>query len=95
MQYVSVVSSSIEAIGYDASTSVLSIIFIKNKSVYFYSGVPTEVHDAFMAAESKGTFLAAEIKGKYSYFKLEDVELFPKGTIDTIKAVQEVMAKLG
>jgi len=94
MQYVPVTSTSIEAIGYNAPTSILSVIFLKNKSVYFYPGVPADVFDAFLAAESKGTYLAAAIKGKYSYFKLEDVELFPKGTLDKIKAAQQAVAIL-
>ena len=89
MQYVPVISTSIKAIGYDAATSILSIVFLKDRSVYFYPGIPAEVFSEFMAAESKGTFLATKIKGKYMYFKLEDVELFPKGTLGVIKSLQD------
>jgi len=95
MQYIPVTSTSIKAIGYDGATSILSIAFLKDRSVYFYPGVPSEVFDGFMAAESKGTFLAAKIKDKYLYFKLEDVELFPKGTIEKIKAAQAAVAQIG
>jgi membrane-bound lytic murein transglycosylase len=35
-----------------------------------YKGVPKKVYDGLLAAESKGKYMCAEIKGKYEYEKL-------------------------
>lgn len=94
MKYATVVSTTVEAIGYDEATNTLSVLFLKNKSAYFYAGVPKEVFDLFLAAESKGTFFNQAVKGSYVYFKLEQVELFPEGTLDTVKTIQECVNKM-
>ncbi len=61
-----VVSSSIAAIGYESGTNTLEVEF-SSGSVYEYLGVPQEVYDAFLAAESPGRYFAANIKGSYTY----------------------------
>jgi hypothetical protein len=38
--------------------------------MYSYSGVPLGEYESFMSADSKGKYLHANIKGRYSYMKL-------------------------
>lgn len=63
-------SSNIRSIGYDESKADLHVEF-KGSGIYIYHDVPKEVYDGFMAAESKGNFLAKNIKGVYSASKKE------------------------
>ena len=69
MERTPVSSSNISAIGYDPDSEVLEVEFI-NGAVYSYSGVPPGEYEGFMNAESKGRYLHASIKGRYSYAKL-------------------------
>ena len=39
---------------------------------YEYSGVSQEVYDALMKAESKGTYLSENIRGKFEAKKIAD-----------------------
>jgi KTSC domain len=71
MERTSVTSSNVASIGYDPTTQELHVGF-KGKdgeSVYSYAGVPKDVYDALMAADSKGGFLNSSIKGTYSHSK--------------------------
>ena len=60
-------SSNIESIGYDEGN-----LYVKfhNGGTYQYSNVPEDIYFQFLNAESKGKFLHANIKGKYSYSKI-------------------------
>jgi KTSC domain len=69
MERTPVNSSNIAAIGYDEDTQILEIEFTDG-SVYQYSGVPPSEHDGIMIADSKGKYLHANIKKRYSYVKL-------------------------
>ncbi len=62
-------SSQIASIHHDKERNVLTVDF-KTGSSYEYSDVPDSVFEAFKAAESKGKFLTASIKGKYDYKRL-------------------------
>ena len=69
-------SSQIASIGYDATSKTLAIQFRNKKgvgNVYHYSNVPADVHQAFVAAESKGRFFGATIKDNtdFPYRKIE------------------------
>jgi hypothetical protein len=68
MHYVT--SSNIEAIGYDAGGSELYVRFLKSGETYVYYGVEAWVFDEFFAADSKGRYLNANIKGRYSEAKV-------------------------
>lgn len=68
MERVPVASSNIAAIGYDLDTQILEVEFT-NGDVYQYMGVPSEIHEAFMASDSKGKFRHAYIRD-YPYIKL-------------------------
>lgn len=61
-------SSQVKAVGYDPAASELFIEFTRG-AVYVYRGVPRDVYDRFLAAESKGRFFSQEIKGKFEHTK--------------------------
>ncbi len=69
MNRIPVQSSNIADIGYDEQSMTLEVGF-KNGTVYQYFDVPEAVHQEFMNAGSKGTFLNANIKNNYRYAKL-------------------------
>ena len=69
MERIPVSSSNIRAIGYDPDSLTLEIEF-HSGPVYQYADVPEGEYDAMMAADSKGTYLNAHIRGRYSCFKL-------------------------
>jgi len=69
MERIPVSSSNIQAIGYDADSQTLEVEFKKGPA-YQYTGVPQSEYDAMMAADSKGTFLNTNIKGRYPFTKL-------------------------
>ncbi|ARK94267.1 KTSC domain-containing protein [Burkholderia pseudomallei] len=69
MERTPVSSSNISSIGYDADNQVLEVEFV-NGSVYSYSGVPPGEYEGFMNADSKGKYLHANIKNRYSFIKL-------------------------
>ena len=69
MNRIPVSSSNIADIGYDEQSMTLEVGF-KNGTVYQYFDVPQSVHEEFMGASSKGTFLNVSIKPNYRYVKL-------------------------
>ena len=64
-----VASSNIRSIGYNSSDQVLEIEF-NDGSVYHYFGVPQFEYQGLMTASSHGTYLAKNIKNKYTYKKI-------------------------
>ena len=66
MQYISVVSSNVEKVGYDKDTHSLGICF-KNGSEYIYPDVEESTYNELMNAESKGSYVANNIKYTYSF----------------------------
>lgn len=65
-------SGMLTAIGYDKDTSTLHVQFPKG-DIYRYPGFPQELWEQFQAAESKGKFFAASIRGKFSGTKVTPV----------------------
>ncbi len=63
-------SSSIEAIGYDSGTLELHVRFLKSGETYVYYAVEDWRQQELMLADSKGTYLNANIKPNYQYAKL-------------------------
>lgn len=57
-------SSMIQAVGYDPKTRILEVLFNSGRT-YRYEGVPTEVYDELMAADSKGQYMRSGIIGVY------------------------------
>lgn len=70
-----VVSSQLKSVGYDAGTKTLEIEFPGRKdgpgSVYQYSAVPPETHQALMGAESAGRYFGVHIRGKFAHKRME------------------------
>lgn len=72
MQWVPVDSTGIAQIGYDSAKQELGIEFHSGK-VYLYFDVSREEHEAFMAAESKGTYLNTVLKSRgYRYIVVKN-----------------------
>jgi KTSC domain-containing protein len=71
MQRVPVESSSIASIGYAPQECVLELEFRQSGEVYRYFDVPAEEYAAFLAADSKGTYLNQQLKPRgYRYQRL-------------------------
>ena len=68
MQFVT--SSNIEAIGYDPDSMELHVSFLKSGQTYVYYNVEPWIFDEFMQADSKGTYLNSQIKGRFDYGRL-------------------------
>jgi hypothetical protein len=62
MQRVPVESSSIASIGYASQKRLLELEFRQSGEVYQYFDVPAEEYAAFLAADSKGTYLNQQFK---------------------------------
>ena len=69
MDRIHVNSSNIESIGYENSSQTLEISFI-NSGIYQYYGVPYDIYQGLMNADSHGRFLHQYIKNNFSYRKL-------------------------
>ncbi len=62
-------SSNVAEIGYNPETQTLEVQFIKG-SLYQYFDVPQVVYEGFISADSKGKYLATQIKGNYRYARV-------------------------
>lgn len=70
MELKPVESSNIAAVGHNAETNELHVRF-KNGGVYKYAGVDADKHKALMAADSIGSYIHANIKGKHAHSKVD------------------------
>ena len=71
MQRVPAESSSIASIGYAPQERVLELEFRQSGEVYQYFDVPAEEYTAFLAADSKGTYVNQQLKPRgYRYQRL-------------------------
>ena len=67
MEMIKVVSSNVVAVGYKDKK-----LYVDYKSgSYVYENVPEEIYVALLAAESKGKFMWAKVKGRYDYARLD------------------------
>lgn len=69
MERYNVASSNIRSIGYDGQTQTLEVEFLDG-AVYQYYGVPENIYDQIMRAQSKGQFLNAYIRDQYAYSRI-------------------------
>jgi KTSC domain len=69
MSRIPVDSSTVNSVLYHSDSSTLEVEF-KNGNVYQYFDVPEAVYTEFMTSDSKGEFLAKQIKGAYRYARL-------------------------
>ena len=65
---IPVKSSTVESVGYDATTQRLTVTY-KGGGTYHYAGVSPTTHAALMAADSVGGYLHAHVKGKHAHTK--------------------------
>lgn len=68
--------SHLTGIFYTTETRVLRIAF-KGGSSYEYLDVPIEKFEGFQLADSPGTYLNAEIKGKFEFRKIDAPPAWP------------------
>ena len=61
-------SSAILSIDYGPASEALGIRFVSGLR-YIYSGVPSGVYAAFLAAPSKGEFFNAAIRDRYAFVR--------------------------
>ena len=66
MQTFAVQSTTLAAIAYDHSTSLLQLEF-RTHSVYHYFGVPHDTYELLMLAPSKGKYFNQHIRGRFPY----------------------------
>lgn len=66
---IPVESSMIQAVGYDAKTKILEVLFDSGKT-YGYEDVPVEVYEGLMAASSKGQYMRSSIIDCYNDYKI-------------------------
>ncbi|MEW5787291.1 MAG: KTSC domain-containing protein [Pseudomonadota bacterium] len=59
-------SSNISRFAYDEQSHILKVEF-NNGSIYDYFDVPEHVFDGMKSAQSKGQYLAHQVKGRYRY----------------------------
>lgn len=59
-------SSNIVRFAYDSQSNVLTVEF-KAGGTYNYYDIPETVFDQMKVAQSKGHFLAQQVKGRYRY----------------------------
>ena len=62
-------SSMIHAVGYDAKTRVLEVVFNSGRT-YCYEDVPPRVYKELLAAESKGRYMRDAIIDVYPDYPL-------------------------
>ncbi len=69
MKRLSVESSNLASVGYDAQTQTLEVEF-NHGGVYQYFDVPESEYEALMSASSHGSYFSANIRNDYEYQKL-------------------------
>lgn len=72
-------SSNVESVGYVPDTRVLSVKFRGRPTIYRYQGVPPEIVEQFMNADSKGRFMRLAVIGKFTVEKAEPASFVEEG----------------
>jgi KTSC domain-containing protein len=69
MKITPVESSTLASVGYDESSDLLQLEF-RSRAIYRYFEVPTAVHEALLAATSKGSYFNQAIRGRYRFVRV-------------------------
>jgi hypothetical protein len=69
MKLQTVDSSMIHAVGYDAKTKSLEVVFNSGRT-YVYENVPHSVYQGLMAAGSKGRYMLNAVIDCYDYHQV-------------------------
>lgn len=72
MKITPVESSTLVTVGYDESSKLLQLEFC-SRAVYRYFAVPPAVHEALLAASSKGSYFNQVIRGRYRFARVGPV----------------------
>jgi hypothetical protein len=81
MQRAFVKSTTLRSAGYDAHSAVLELQF-RHGAVYQYCLVPHSVYRDLLEAPSKGGYFNQNIRGRYSYQRVQDTSpLIPAGPL--------------
>ncbi|HXH08891.1 MAG TPA: KTSC domain-containing protein [Alphaproteobacteria bacterium] len=70
-------SSSLAAVGYDPQSQTLEVEFRTGRT-YRYFHVPLSVHQALLAAPSKGRFFVAEIRTRFPHTRIPNLTRGPE-----------------
>ncbi len=62
-------SSNVASVGYSRELRALEIEFVRG-AVYRFLEVPPNLHRRLLAAESKGRFIAENLRGKYQFVRV-------------------------
>jgi len=68
MAYVQ--SSALEQLNYDGAAQILRATFRGSGRTYVYRGVPQEIYDSLIFADSIGAYFNAHIRDHYPYEEL-------------------------
>ncbi|HEY6373812.1 MAG TPA: KTSC domain-containing protein [Candidatus Sulfotelmatobacter sp.] len=71
MCVATVESTTLATVTYDEAREQLQLEFC-SRAVYLYFGVPAAVHQALLAASSKGRYFNQTIRGRFSYRPILD-----------------------
>lgn len=77
MDWVGVESRALAAVTYDDAKHHLYVRFRSGK-LYRYSDFPRHQYDGLLAAESKGTYFAEQIRGKFLYEEVGEPRFGPR-----------------
>jgi hypothetical protein len=69
-------SSTLATVAYDEALQLLQLGFCSG-AVYQYFSVPSAVHQALIAASSKGRYFNQAIRGRFPYCLLPDFPALP------------------
>ena len=78
MHVATVESTTLATVAYDEARELLQLEFC-SQAVYLYFGVPLAVHQALLAAPSKGRYFNQNIRGRFSYRSIPDFNAIPLG----------------
>jgi hypothetical protein len=70
MERKAVSSSNIRSVGHDVTSNTLEVEFT-NGSVFQYAGVPRELADQMVKAESVGSFFARNVRSQFQAKRLD------------------------
>ena len=67
---VYVQSTAIEQLGYDPGQKVLRATFRGSGKTYAYQGVPQDIYDALLFADSLGAYFNAHVRDRFAFEEL-------------------------
>ena len=77
MLVATVESTTFATVAYDEARELLQLEFC-SRAVYLYFGVPPTVHQALLAAPSKGRYFNQHIRGRFLYRSIPDFHALPR-----------------